>query len=143
MEGFGSHELTLLSVLGLAILIPQIVSVMVYHRALSALPPERRKMPPNQTLLLLVPFFGTFWEFLVILRLSGSFEQYFEAIGHRGAGRCGRTVGLAFCVFNVCALIPVAGLVCSVIGFVLWLIYIFEVIDLRKQALKLEQKADS
>ncbi len=128
--GFGAQEGIIAAVVLLAILVPQIISVVVYHRALSALPRQRRLMSPGSTYLLLIPFFGTAYEFYVVLRLSRSFEEHFAAEGIPREGGFGRGIGLAFCVCNACALIPVAGLLPAVAGFLLWLGYLLTVREL-------------
>lgn len=137
MSGFGAHELLIVAVILLLILVPQIISVVVYYRALSALPPGRRLMSPRTTYLLLIPFYGTAMEFVVVLRLSRSFSDYFVAQG-QPRDSCGRGIGLAFCVFNACALIPVVGIFSAVAGFVLWLGYLLSVREMRDRVIALE-----
>ena len=131
--GFGAHEALIGVVVLLAILIPQVISVVVYHRALSALPEDRRLMSPQTTYLLLIPFFDTAFEFVVVLRLSRSFEEHFAAEGLSQEGGFGRGVGLAFCVCNALALIPLAGLLPAVAGFLLWIGYLATVRELHRR----------
>ena len=137
MSGFGVHELLIVLLLLLVILVPQVISVVVYHRALCALPPHRRLMTPRSTYLLLIPFFGTVWEFYVVLRLSRSFAEFFSAAGQPPDGNCGRAIGLAFCVCNACALIPVVGVFAGVAGFVLWLGYLLSVREMRDRVIRI------
>ena len=136
MSGFGTQELIIVMVVLLGLLVPQIISIVVYLRALSALPAYRRLLTPLSIFLLLIPFFSTAWEFFVVLRLSRSFAEHFAAEGISREDRCGRGVGLAFCVCNACVAIPVVGVFTAVAGFILWIGYLLTVREMRGQVIE-------
>lgn len=136
MDGFGSRELTILLVLACFVLIPQIISIFVYHRVLGALPVERRLISARSTYLLLIPFFSTVYEFYVVLRLSRSLQDYFALVEEPKMGGCGRILGVSFCLCNAGALIPGVGMILGVLGLLLWIVYMMTIDELRKVVLQ-------
>lgn len=136
MDGFGSREVTILLVLACFVLIPQVISIFVYHRVLGALPSERRLISAQSTFLLLIPFFSTVYEFYVVLRLSRSLQDYFAIVEEPKMGGCGRILGISFCLCNAGALIPAVGMVLGVLGLLLWIVYMMTILELRKVVLQ-------
>jgi hypothetical protein len=134
--GLGSYELTILLVLIGVVLVPQIISIIVYHRVLRALPRERRLISARSTFLLLIPFFSTAYEFYVVLRLSRSLREYFDAVKEPEMGGCGRVLGISFCFCNACGLIPAIGIAFAVLGLLLWILYMITILELRQDVLR-------
>lgn len=132
----GDYELTILLVFLGAVLIPQIISIIVYHRVLGPLPRERRMISRRATWLLLIPFFSTAFEFYVVLRLSRSLREYFEIVEEPEMGGCGRVLGISFCLCNAAGLIPAIGIAFAVLGFILWVMYMMTVLEIRAVVVK-------
>ncbi|PIE19168.1 MAG: hypothetical protein CSA65_03085 [Proteobacteria bacterium] len=127
----GDYELTILLLFLGAVLIPQIISIIVYHRVLGPLPIERRLISRRATFLLLIPFFSTAFEFYVVLRLSRSLREYFDIVEEPEMGGCGRVLGVSFCLFNAAGLIPAIGIAFAVVGFILWVMYMMTMLEVR------------
>jgi hypothetical protein len=105
-------------------LIPFIFYLITLQNTLKLIKDHNRLMPPGQVWLLLIPLFGTVWHFIVVERLSDSLkkelqERNIESTEERPAYKVGLTMNILFC----CGLIPFLGGICSIAGFVLWIIY--------------------
>lgn len=87
--------------------------------ALAAVPQQYRQMSPGAVYLMLIPLFNLVWVFFVVIRVPGSFENYFNAIGRPQPDGYGKGVGLGYAICMVLGnLIPFVGipaLICLVI----------------------------
>ena len=74
--------------------------------------------------LLLIPFFGLIWNFFIVLALANSLGRELPA---RGVTQLdpepGKSIGIAMCICMACGIIPLLGVIASLIALVLWVVY--------------------
>jgi hypothetical protein len=140
MGSFESPELTVVVFAIGFIIIPQIISIIVYYRVLGALPEEQRRIRARLTWLLLVPLFSTAYEFWVVRKLSLSLQSFFAAADEPTFGGCGQVLGMTFCAFNALALIPVVGFVFGILGFLFWVVYMLTMLEIAKGVLQNKER---
>jgi hypothetical protein len=98
-------------------------------RSLEAVPPQyRQQITPGQVWLLIIPFFGIFWNFIVFQRVPDSFRAYFDATGQPLPNEdYGKQMGLTYAILAAVGLltyfvhIPFLGLA-NLVGLVLLII---------------------
>ncbi len=106
------------------------------------LPARYRRMEPGMVWLLLIPLFNLYWQFVVYLGLSQSYQAYFRARGRRDVGDCGYALAMTFTI-GLVAMIPFGFIpnhyVQLLRGFmtlafvVVYIIYIVTMVGLRNQ----------
>ena len=110
--------------------IPAIFYLLTLSRALEKCSPASRTMQPGMVWLMLIPFFGLIWNFFIVLALSNSLGREFPA---RGVTQLdpepGKSIGLAMCVCMACGIIPVLGIVASLVSLVLWVVYWIKIVE--------------
>lgn len=127
------------------------VFAALFQRNLAAVPEVHRQMKPGRTWWL-VPFPVAFvFLFVVVARISGSWKSLFESRGDSSAGACGRKVGMlsAVCalVSNLLSIQPflgggpvvttvsqLAALLLGIGGFILLIVYVIVINDLKMKA---------
>jgi hypothetical protein len=57
-------------------------------------PEQHRQMRLSRVWILAVPLVHMIWLYIAITRVSTSFQRHFAALGRRGQGDCGYSVGL-------------------------------------------------
>ena len=67
---------------------------ILFQRNLAAIPEPHRRIAVWQIWLLVIFPFSIFWMFLVLPRLSASWQAWLSARGDPSPGRCGHLVGL-------------------------------------------------
>jgi hypothetical protein len=104
--------------------IPAIFYLLTLSRALEKCSPASRTMQPGMVWLMLIPFFGLIWNFFIVLALANSLGREFPARGVTHFDpEPGKSRGLAMCVCMACGIIPVLGIVASLVSLVLWVVY--------------------
>lgn len=117
----------------LVFLVPLVLYLLSLQNTLKAISPESRMMEPGKVWLVLIPFYGILWQFIIVDRLARSIgaecvrlniphEDYKPTYG----------IGLTMCVFNCIFWIPILGFLGSLIT---WIIHWVKVIDYKKQIL--------
>ena len=93
-----------------AVFVAQLVvsAVICYliSRWLGEVPREHRRMEPAMVWLLLIPCFNLFWNFVVFQKIPDSYKSYFDSVGRRDLGDCGRGIGLAFAITSAARIVP-------------------------------------
>jgi len=104
--------------------IPLIFFMITLQNTLKAISYENRKMKPKQVWLLLIPFFGLVWQFIIVNRIADSLKAEFASRGIKlDEKRPGFGIGLASCILSSCSIIPYLGYVTSFGGIICWIIY--------------------
>jgi hypothetical protein len=119
----GAPELLILIILlgSLAVMILYLVSLQSLLKEVSI---ENRKMPPGNVWLILIPFFGMVWQFIVINRIADSVKAEFQKRNiSSDEERPGFAVGLTYCILFCCSIIPYLGALTSLVGMVFWIVY--------------------
>jgi hypothetical protein len=122
--------------------IPWIFFLITQQNTLKAIQPENRSMSPGQVWLQMIPLFGLFWQYIVVIRISDSLraeinswanDTIFGAEGSQvvnfSSSRPTYGIGLAMCIcwssiifLNLIGIRGLAGLG-SLGGLVCWIIY--------------------
>lgn len=105
-------------------LIPTIFYIITLQKALRRCAPENQAMPPDNVWLLLIPLFNIVWRFIVVTNMAKSLAAEFrsrEIIVDEVEP--GKSVGLAYCILNVCSIIPILGWFASIASLICWIIY--------------------
>ena len=122
MDYLGFTEILLVAFV--VILIPGIFYLVTLQKALAAVSPQNRKMPPGQVWLLLIPLFNIVWYFIVVDAIAVSFERESISKGMSSEPKPTYNIGLATAILNICSVIPVLGFFCGlatiVCGIVHW-----------------------
>jgi hypothetical protein len=80
------------------LLLAFIAFIAMQQRLLAVIQPGNRRLRPGLVWLQLIPLFGLFWQFVVLVRTTGSIRN--ECQTHR-CDRPALVFGLSFCVLNV------------------------------------------
>lgn len=128
----GIYEIIFLHWTGLPYLLVGLVVLYLIHDALRRLPARLRRMSPGEVFLTLIPLFGLIWVFIVVDRVSRSFEDYFRERGILSEGDCGRSVGLGWAVTAACMVIPLVGGLAGFAALVLMIVYVVKLGRLKK-----------
>ena len=123
MGNLGVSELLLILILLGVLLVPGIFFLLTLQKALSRCSPESRTMPPEQVWFLLIPIFNFVWQFIVVSRLASSLGNEFRRRNLVKEPEPGKSLGLVFCILDLCGIIPVLGIFASLAGLACWIMY--------------------
>ena len=105
-------------------LIPAILYLLTLQNALSKCAPVSRAMQPGLVWLLLVPFFNMIWNFFVVMNIAKSLANEYARRGIPSPEPApGQAIGLAMSICLCCGIIPILGILASLAGLVLWVVY--------------------
>lgn len=135
---FGGTEISIILGVFIAIICVFIVPYIIYLTTLQAtfkeVTPENRMMPPGQVWLLLIPVFGTIWNFVVIARMSESLAKEFNSRGITPDDpKPGYTIGLVMSILVIGSVVPILGSLSSVGAIVCWIIYWVKIAGYKNQ----------
>ena len=105
------------------LLIPFIFYLLTLQKALNRCAPENRAMAPGLVWLMFIPLFNMIWHFIVVINIAKSLGAEFQKRGIAEEPKPGQTVGMVMCILNVCGIIPLLGILCSLGALVCWIIY--------------------
>lgn len=129
----GWNEMILLLVVAL-FLLPMIFFLLMQQALLKSIQVHNRSISPGEVFLQLIPLFGMVWQFIVVTRISDSirrelsedqtfsFEQPTASTLPTGF-RPAYGIGIAYCVFFCCSIIPMLGVLAGFAGIICWIIY--------------------
>jgi len=81
-------------------------------------------MKPGKVWLAVIPVFGLFWHFVVVMNIAKSLRNEFARLGIPCPESApGQNIGLASCACNCCIFIPFLGGLAAMVGIVLWVFY--------------------
>jgi hypothetical protein len=114
-----------------AFIIPVIFFLITLQNTLKIISPENRKMPPGNVWLILIPFVGIIWQFIVVRRISDSIREECIRLNVDSSEKMPTyTVGLIYCIFSLVYLIPsfvywisTIRTIGTFVGLVTWIIY--------------------
>ena len=104
-------------------LIPKIFFCLTLQKCLIRCSPQCRTMIPGQVWLLLIPLFDMIWMFIVVSAISVSLANEFRLRNMMREPEPGKSLGLAYCILNVCGLVPFVGFLTWVPALVCWILY--------------------
>jgi len=114
------------------LLLPLIFYILTVRRAVESCAPESRAMKPDHAWLLLIPVFGLFWHFYVVVNISRSLGREYQQRGIATDPSPGLALGLAVCVLGLITLTPhlFLRIVAVVATVICWVLYWLKVGDL-------------
>jgi len=104
-------------------LVPFVFYCLTLQKALNRCSPECRAMNPGMVWLMFIPLFNIVWHFFVVMNMAKSLGSEFQKRGVAEDPKPGQTIGLVMCILICCGIIPLLGVVCSLAGFVCWILY--------------------
>jgi hypothetical protein len=123
----------LFSLLAMAVLLlPAIFYILTLRRALEQCVPESRTMAPDLIWFLLIPLFGLFWHFYVVVSLSRSLGNEYRKRAIATESSPGLGLGLAVCILGVITLTPSVffRIPAAIAALICWVLYWLKVGDL-------------
>ncbi len=120
------------------ILIGGIITVAILYmltlsRALKKCKPENQLMPPANIWLLFIPLFNIVWIFFVVTKVSDSLKLEFDSRGMAEDHDFSKGLGVGYASCNAASIIPVVGVLASLAGLVMWIIYWVKIKGFSKQ----------
>jgi hypothetical protein len=137
----GNDEATTAAVviaLGITLAISLAINLLIcwlVYRANEALPAEHRKTESWQAFLLLIPLFNLIWNFVLLARVSGGMQSYFQSKNDASVGDCGAAMGLWYSICSIVAFIPFVQCVAGPAALVLLILYLVKISGLRTRVL--------
>jgi hypothetical protein len=128
--GCGAGLLFLTVMFAVALAVGAFICYQLYLAA-SRLPEANRKLAPASVFLLLIPLLNAVWLFIVVIRLSEGYQQYFAAQQRTDVGDCGYRVGLGWAIASVCVVVPVANIFAGLAALVMMILYLVKMSQLR------------
>ena len=122
----GSHHLPTLALILVFwfALLAFILYLQTLQNALKKCAPASRTMKPGKVWLAVIPVFGLFWHFVVVINIAKSLRNEFARLGIPCPESApGQNIGLASCACNCCIFIPFLGGLAAMVGIVLWVFY--------------------
>jgi len=119
----GIGILTVVLIACAVLLVPAIFYLLTLQKTLKRCSPECRAMNPGMVWLMFIPLFNIVWHFFIVLNLAKSLGAEFQKRGLAEDPKPGQTIGLVMCILACCGIIPILGILCSLGGFVCWIIY--------------------
>ena len=108
-------------VIGLLIFIFYLLSL---SKALSLVRQRNREMEPGLVWLNLIPCLNIVWIFITVVRIAASLRREYRSRGiRRRDSDFGQSIGIAFAALQIAGIIPYVGVVCSIAGFICWIIH--------------------
>ena len=127
MDSIGDGELFILLPIILLvfclILVPVVFFILTLRKALLRCAQQSRTMEPDHVWFLLIPFFNIVWQFIVVTRMSVSLANEYRRRNLPIEPEPGKTLGITFCVLNLCGWIPIIGIFTGIAGLVCWIVY--------------------
>lgn len=124
-----------LAVFFIAAFVVGIFYLLTLQNTLHSIAPQNRTMRPAQVWLLLIPFFGTIWHFIMVGNMADSIENEFRARNWPTIARPTYSLGMAVSILGVCALVPI-GIIrfFGVIAYLIcWIVYWVQINDIKQR----------
>jgi hypothetical protein len=105
-------------------LVPAIFYLLTLQKTLNKCAPGARTMEPGMVWLLLIPIFGIVWHFLIVTNMAKSLAAEFARRGVPSPEPTpGQPIGMAMCICICCGIIPFLGILASLAGLALGIVY--------------------
>ena len=112
------------------LIIPAIFYILTLEKALSRCSEQSRVTSPSSAWLMLIPLFNLIYHFILVNAVARSLANEF---GRRGIvtpeREPGKSIGIPMCVLNLCAVIPILGVLSGLAGMVCWIVYWVKIAD--------------
>jgi len=117
-------HLMVLLIVACFFLLPAIFYILTLTCTLNKCSSTSKALEPGMLWLLLVPFVNLVWHFFVVLGMAKSLNNEFRLRNLPLADPTpGQSIGLPMCICGACSIIPILGVVASLVFLVLWIVY--------------------
>ncbi|SRR5258706_10063769 len=117
----------------LLFIIPVIFFLLTLQNTLKIISPENRKITPGNVWLILIPFLGIVWQFIVVGRIADSIKEECVKLNIPiNENRPTYIIGLIYCISSILFLIPVIKTIGAFAGLILWILYWINVSKYKK-----------
>ena len=110
-----------------------IIAIVLVFIDYQRIPPRFRRLEPGLVFLLLIPCFNIVWNFFVFPQLADSFKAYFDSIGDRSVGDCGRDLGVWYAICSAVSVIPFLGCLTGIASLVLLILFLVKANELKNR----------
>jgi hypothetical protein len=120
-------------ILLLLFIIPLGFFLVTLQNTLKIISPENRKMSPGSVWLILIPFFGMVWQFIMVRRIADSIGDECVKLNIDTKERAPTyTIGLIYCISSLIFLIPITKTIGALAALATWIMYWIKVNQYRK-----------
>jgi len=111
------------------ILFAAVVMLVLVYKMWAAIQDGQARATPGKALgFLFIPFFNLYWVFQVFPGFADDYNAY-AARHSLNVPRVERGIFLAYCILTLCAIVPILGMLCVVVNFVIALMMISRICD--------------
>jgi hypothetical protein len=111
-------------------LVPAVFYLLTLQKALARCSEQARTTSPESVWLMLIPLFNVVYQFILVANIARSLSNEFARRGIAHADRePGKSIGIAMCVLNIGAVIPVLWIPLGLAGLVCWIVYWVKIAD--------------
>jgi hypothetical protein len=136
MGNLGYQELLLVGIVLVLFIIPVIFFLVTLQNTLRVIEPQNRTMQPGNVWLVLIPFFGIVWAFIMVNAIANSCKVQLEQYGVYHEQKPTYGVGIGWAVSSALSLIVPFF---SLFSLTMLIVYWIKVNETRKQLLELKQ----
>ncbi|MDB5050007.1 MAG: hypothetical protein JWO30_3078 [Fibrobacteres bacterium] len=133
--GIGPMEILLVVFMLGAFAIPAVFYLLTISKLLSACDVRNRTLEPGKVWFTLIPIFGLYWQFVVVLSVSKSLQNELRFRGEQSDEEPGKNVGLAMCILFSLGAIPAVNMVVAIPGFICWIVYWVKMANMKEKLL--------
>jgi hypothetical protein len=123
-----------LAFLFVVLLVSLVIGLFVCYQlyvAARQLPLANRKLAPGLVFLLFVPLLNLVWLFVVVMKISQGYQEYFAANPRPGVGDCGYGIGLGWAISAICVFVPLVRLFAGLAALILMILYLVKLSQMR------------
>lgn len=132
----GGTEWILIFIVLFLLLIPPIFYLITLQSTLSAIAPENRTMPPSNVWLLLIPFFGIIWHFIVVKNMADSIKAEADSKNiFLAEAKPAYSIGMAMCILSCVNVIPLINFLTGPAMLICWIVYWVKIASYKKTLL--------
>jgi len=140
MLGLTSDEIIFLAAYFIFFFLLDIFYVLTIRSMFLKITPENRALKPNYTFFLLIPFFGIFWDFVLVVTASKSLRKEFDSREIARDGDFGFMLGIVMCVLFVIMEFSTGSIFTVIPACIVWIFYWARILRYRKMLKKLSMR---
>jgi len=114
-------------------IVVHVLFLLNLQNTLKQVSPQNRKIQPGQVWMVLIPFFGIVWYFIMVQRIGKSLKAEFTVRQLPVGYRPGQPVGMIMCILGCCSIIPYLNILTVPAATVLFIIYWVKMAGYKRQ----------
>lgn len=107
--------------------------LLTLQKCLKGIAAENRTMEPAMVWLNLIPLFGMGWIIYTVLQIAQSLQNEQAVRPELQVGDGGKQIGLIYSISALASIIPLVGLITSLVSLVCWILYWVKIAGFNKQ----------